>query len=324
MSKIKEMWKKFKEQQKEDGDFGDAVPVGPGAYTGQLVGGEIKEFGDDEVTKAVVKLRVLEAENFEDVGKTVTDFWNLEHEVGYKIACQTMRKMGAGDDATDDPEGFEDAFKELIAMRVCVRFQVKPSKKDDTFMQVSIKRVVEVDDDLKVDPDESAEPAAKKPAGKGKGKPADDDGDDDGGDATQTEHENAGGADEIVVGSKVKADGKKGEVVDVDGDEITVLIAGKKRIFNRADLELEGHAFDKKGKAGDGGEDGDGDGGAEDGQEIEPGDEVEWKTKGPKGKPVTCYGKVVSINKKKGSAKVEDGDGEERVVPLGDLTLQSA
>lgn len=315
MSKIKQLWADFKKKQAESGDdYGDSVPVEAGIYTCQVVGGEIKELGDDEITKAVVKLQVLEAEDASDVGKVITDFWNLEHEIGYKIACQVLKKMGAGDDDTECPEAMEGAFAKIVEDRVCVRVQVKPSKKDDSYMQVHFKRVVEVDDAAKVDPDEKA-------GGKPKGK-TDDDDDDNAGRKGGSKHEAADADDdEIAVGSKVKTSaGKEGEVVDVDGDEITVSVGGKKKVFDRSDLELVGHAFD--GSGGDAKDDDDAANAPP--QEIEPGDEVEWKVKGPKGKPVTCYGKVVSVNKKKGSAKVVDGDDEERVVPYGDLTLQSA
>lgn len=129
--------------------------------------------------------------------------------------------------------------------------------------------------------------------------------DGDGEDKEEEEDEESG---EIEVGSRVTGENEdgddiEGEVVKIKGDNVTVEDdEGEKHKCSLDDLTLAEE--DEEGE-----EEGEG--------EIEVGSSVTWEDEDGEDKA----GEVLSINEKKGTAKVEDEDGDKHTVELDDLTL---
>lgn len=296
---LKAMWAQYRESGEGEGDFGDAIPVDEGFYGCQVVGGEVREVGDAQ--KAIVKLKVVTADDPDDVGKTISDFWNIEHPVGFRIALKNLKMLGGDPDLVEDGESMTEQLEAAVAAKACVRIRIKPQKNDPDFKNVEFKRAIEVDEDLldavASEPDDLQKPRrADAKAGAKK--------------AEEAEPEVSVGP---VVGSIGKVNNKQCEVVGVDGAELTVDFGnGKRRVIDVEDFTETGHAFDKK-EAGSAPVEEDGEP-ADSGLEIEAGDEVTWKEKGK-----AKSGTVVSVNKRKGTVKVENADGDEMTKSISEV-----
>ncbi len=232
---LKELWAQFREGGLDD-DFGDAIPVDNGKYTGQLVGGEVKDVGDAK--KAVVKWAIIEDFTMDDaaLGKIVTEFWNIEHVVGFKIALQTLKKLGCEVDDIDDEDALQAALNDAIERKVAGSLHIVPRKDDESQSNVRFKRMVEVDDALLVDPEEALKPM-----------------DDGGAEIVEEEAttEEVVEEQELSVGStvsfKVKGKEVEGEVTSMppNSDKVQVTTTdNKKMMVPISIITITGHALD--------------------------------------------------------------------------------
>ena len=88
----------------------------------------------------------------EEKGEVVTDWNNLDHDVGLRIFCEKVQRLGH--DVPDDPEEIEDTVKEIAGDQPTVRLRLQSKTKGDrTFQSKNIDRVME-----DYDAEEDAEP----------------------------------------------------------------------------------------------------------------------------------------------------------------------
>lgn len=78
----------------------------------------------------------------EEKGEVVTDWNNLDHDVGLRIFCEKVQRLGH--DVPDDPEEIEDTVKEIAGDQPTVRLRLQSKTKGDrTFQSKNIDRVME-------------------------------------------------------------------------------------------------------------------------------------------------------------------------------------
>jgi len=145
---MKELWNQAKEEAK-DSNFGDAVPLEPGAYRMQLVSASIDDIQD--VKTLLTKWCVLDEE---DEGVICTDFQKIETAEQMVWAQRLMLSLGLDIDAVDpeDDNDILEVFNEAIDDGIASKVKVIAK---DGYTNMRIGKAIEVDEDDLFDPKEA-------------------------------------------------------------------------------------------------------------------------------------------------------------------------
>jgi len=134
-ARLRQMKSRFDEAKSSRSAFED---LPDGRYICRMTKAYLHEAESGKIF-AVFSYTVIEGE---EQGEVITDWNNLEHDVGLRIFCEKVQRLGH--DVPDDPEEIEDTVKEIAADQPTVRLRLQSKTKGDrTFQSKNIDRVME-------------------------------------------------------------------------------------------------------------------------------------------------------------------------------------
>jgi ribosomal protein L12E/L44/L45/RPP1/RPP2 len=134
-ARLRQMKSRFEEARSARSAFED---LPDGRYVSKITKAYLHESESGKMF-AVFSFTVIEGE---EKGEVITDWNNLDHDVGLRIFCEKVKRLGS--DLPDDPTEIENVLKEIAGDRPTVRLRLKTRKTDKgEFQGKNIERVLE-------------------------------------------------------------------------------------------------------------------------------------------------------------------------------------
>lgn len=300
LANIGKLWGKAKQEAKQGGSFGEAVPLSPGKYVLQLVHGVIDTFGD--ARQLMLKWCVIG--DGEDSG-TICTTWSSLAEDRIVWLARMLGAMGVDLDDTEfeTEEDLQELIDKLIADSTVCNGKVREK---DGYTNLYINGVANVDSEDLVDPEEVMKELEENLKGGGKkGKKKEDD--------EEPEAEDDGDEPEFKKGDKAKFSKKvKGKLVEYEGTIKS--IKGEKVELETDDNILVCEVGDLEKMEDEEPED---EGGGDDGEaEVDVGSRVRWKD----GKK-DVEGEITGFTKDDKAIVKPDGSKRTAEIELSDLEV---
>jgi hypothetical protein len=203
-------WKGSKEKAKQGG--GDWVELDPGNYPMQLVEATIDDYGGER--KMMTRWCCVSDEK-ETRGKRAANFQSVSNEESLVWIQRELIALGQDVDElkVESEDDLLEVYKQLIEDRVCARVSIK---ENEGYLNMRVRKAIEVEESLLVDPKEALKGLVKEEADSGEGE--------DGGEEEL----------EIDVGDTIefthKGKEQTGEVLEFNDDEWPVVKIGAKKV----------------------------------------------------------------------------------------------
>jgi hypothetical protein len=120
-ARLRQMKSRFEEARSARSAFED---LPDGRYVCKITKAYLHESESGKMF-AVFSFNVIEGE---EKGEVITDWNNLDHDVGLRIFCEKVKRLGS--ELPDDPTAIEDMLKEIAGDRPTVRLRLKTRKTD--------------------------------------------------------------------------------------------------------------------------------------------------------------------------------------------------